>query len=172
MSDIGYIISKHSDYDSYNPHWINMPREIEDKNVLAAMAKGMLEFFDKYGPDASDDFNAFESCSMQYSTAERALKYAIRKNKKLCGHIDISELIDGGWSMESDGRVNDPVTGRLLHEVPINEDSTINELEALLAQDSLSKDDWVFIDYAYNSFGDWGSDLVIRVIRNLVIKFH
>lgn len=169
---IEQYINKHSDYTSYNPHWINLHRDVDGDDVRKAMSDGMLEFFEKYGPDACEDFTSYESCSLQYSTAERALKYAIRKNKKLCGHLFVHELIDGGFSMESDGRVNDPVTGRLLHEIPINDDSTINELEALLDQDSISKDDWVFIHYAYNSFGDWGDDRIIRLVRDLVIKFH
>ncbi len=166
------FISKHSDYESEMPHWINLQRDIEDKEVLHLMAKLMNDFFKKYGPDACDDFTSSETPLLQHSTAIKALKYAIQKGGKKCALVDINSLIDGGWSTESDGRVNDPVTGRLLHELPINEDSTVDELIALLDGKWLSKDDWVFVDYCYNSFGENGSQKVIRLIRDIVIKFY
>ena len=173
MKGLQYIISKRSNYSSEDPYWINLHRDVANDKDRDVIAKHLLDWFNKYGSDAADDFASTESCSMSYRTAEKALNYALKKGK--IKDIQAYELIDGGFSQESDGRENDPVTGKLLHCIPINRSSIIDELTSLLETESLSKDDWVFVDYVYNSISCSREDEdmeVIRLIRDIIIKHY
>lgn len=169
--NIQEVISSHSNYQSEDPHWFSLCRDIENEDLRKALSDSLNVFFERHGPDANEAFYAFESCLMTRRTAERALKYAFLRNKKATKDIDFNRLIDGGFSLESDGRVNDPVTGKLLHCIPINADSTIDELNCLQEQDKLYRDDWVFIDYAYNSFRDNNPE-VLKALLGAIEKHH
>jgi len=169
--DIQKIISEHSDYNSENPYWIHLCQEIENKEVRQKLSDSLNEFFEKYGPDAGEDFASCSSCLMCRKSAERALKYAFRKNKKITSDIDLDSLIDGGWSMESDGRENDPVTGKLLHCIPINKSSVIDELECLKDQDKLYKYDWVWLDYVFNSYRETDKEIT-QLMEGIINKHH
>jgi len=167
--NIGKAIDKRTTYSSADPYWINLPQEIEDDDVKQLLSDSLNEFFDKYGPDANEDFTSYCSCRMEYGTAERALKYAFSKNKKACVGIEIHDLIDGVGSIEGSGRENDPVTERLLHVCPVNEESTVEELEYLLQEDKLTRDDWEFLALVWHNFFDYNEN-VSYALRQVVIK--
>jgi hypothetical protein len=150
----------------------------EDDAASKAISDGLNKYFRKHGPDATDDFTSFCSCSMKYDTARVALTYAIKT-----AHRDLSKLppemvsrlpeavIDGGYSQETDCRENDPVTGELLHSIPINKRMTLEELQYLVDQDKMSKDDWVWCDFVLNSFGD-DDDEINAMLNRITRKFR
>lgn len=162
-------IEKYSDYTAHDPYWINLSHAIEDKNVRQDISDALNDFFEKHGPDANEDYAGCCGPLMKLETCRSALEYAIKKCGKIVRGIDINDLIDGVGSVETDGRENDPVTGELLHACPVNEDSTIDEIDCLIEQDKLEKDDWVWLDFVLNSFCDHNS-VINSKLRQLTRK--
>ncbi len=170
-------IRRHSDYGMADPYWIALSScdvELSDE-VKQQLSDYLNEWFEEHGPDANDDFTKTSSCLMTYETAEKAVKYA-------CEKVGLDEMpdyiIDGVGSVETDGRENDPATGELLHGYPIHASSIIDELECLKEENELYKDDWRFIDMAFNSYeccshirSDEEQETIYRLISELVDKF-
>lgn len=176
------IISKHSDYNAHNPYWICLGYHFngrEHADMKQKISDSLNRYFKKHGPDANEDYAGCSGPLMQHETAINALNYALNANSSLIRHLpkEVQDglphcLIDGGGSsVEEDGRKNDPVTGELLHAIPINEDSVLEELEYLLDQDEMSKDDWVWCDFVLNSFSDDNSE-INAMLNRIARKFR
>ena len=172
------IIESHSDYTAHDPYWINLPSFFGDdhEEVSKAMSDSLQTFFQKHGPDAVDDFTSCEGRTMKYETAYKALIYAIKKLNKSnlpeeLREISHHDFIDGGFSLETDYRDNDPVTGELLHCIPVSKSMTLEELGYLIDQDKMSKDDWVWCDFVVNSFGDDDSE-INAMLNRIARKFR
>lgn len=142
-------IEKHSNYEAFDSFWL-LVWQIEDKDVKKSVSDALNQYFKKHGPDANEDYTSFSGPLMKYETAKESLEFVFKKCKV---DLDINDYIDGVGSIESDGRENDPVTGELLHTIPINKDSILDEIECLIEQDRLSKDDWVWLHFVVASAG-------------------
>jgi hypothetical protein len=164
-------IEKYSDYNAHDPYWINLCQAIEDENIRQSISTSINQYFRKHGPDANEDYTSFTGPLMKYETAEKAVKDAFNCRKKLLSKvsIDIQDLIDGVGSLETDGREIDPITGELLHTIPVNKRSVIDEIDCLIEQDELSKDDWVWLDFVVNGFGEYDSEVNAK-LRQLTRK--
>lgn len=160
------IIESHSDYNAHNPYWINLYHGIKDKVIRQSVSDALNDFFHKHGPDANEDYTGCCGPLMKRETCEKALRYAFRKAKY---KGDIFDVIDGGFSVEDDGRENDPVTGELLHAVPVYKPFIIDEIDCLREQDKLSKDDWVWLNFVTAGFGTHDSDVNAK-LRQLTRK--
>lgn len=152
MNESHYVttIEKYSDYDAHDPCWIRL-HNIDNAEEREKISHALNCYFDRHSSDANEDYARCDGPLMQYSTAKNALDHAVKKCKI---NIDTSDLIDGGYSLESDGRETDPVTGELLHTIPINEDSVIDEINYLIEQDELSKEDWVWLHFVVCGYGN------------------
>jgi hypothetical protein len=171
------VIERHSDYSAHDPYWINLYWYFGDehKELSQAISGALNEFFRKRGPDANEDFSSTCSRSMQRETVDKALAFAIKKCNKLIPEDIRSDLphkiIDGGWSQETDCREDDPVTGELLHSIPVNRSFVLDELQCLVEQDKMSKDDWVWCDFVVNSFG-YGNSEINAMLNRIARKFR
>lgn len=173
MSEPHYVatIKKYSDYSAHDPYWINLYHAIDSLEIRKKISDALNKWFHKHGPDANEDYTSFCGPLMQYETAKNALTWAVEKcGRMLPKNFDVNDLIDGGFSTETDGRENDPVTGELLHACPVNKEFIIDEIRCLIDQNKLSKDDWVWLDYVVNSCGD--EDMEVNAMLRQLTRKH